>query len=146
MSERQVRRWALAERWKGRLEAAQRKATALIVDRTANRLARMALRHRKVARAVQRRAQALIEIGVEVIGRETGKPRSGRGTNSTVVFTTRPLLPGELNQAAQAFLKAADLEYGLAGGKIGAAASETARPFPDLTSTMERETTGGPAP
>src|SRR5262249_44083718 len=37
-SERQVRRWALAERWKERLQATQRKALAKLEEKHADRL------------------------------------------------------------------------------------------------------------
>jgi hypothetical protein len=48
----------------------------------------------------------------------------------------RPLLPSELNQAALAFTKAADLEWGRAGGK--ASGQEVKHHFPDLVALIAR--------
>jgi len=56
-----------------------------------------------------------------------------------------------VNQAAQAFAKSADPEYGRAGGKL--AATETEHRFPDLVALLEkiaeerrlRAAEGGPA-
>jgi len=135
VSERQVRRWAVAERWKARLEATQRKAETLAVNKDAERLARMAIRHRRGARALQQYAEGLLSCGAVVLDPRTNRPyvvTRADGTAGGFVF--RPLLPAELNQATQAFFKAAELEYGRAGGK--AAPAETEHRFPDLTKLL----------
>jgi len=132
---RQVERWASKERWQERLDAAQRKAAALLVERSADHLVRLALRHRKGARAIQRYALGLIRGGTIIIDPETGAPSKHYDKdNNPVGLALRPIMPGELNQAAQAYLKAADLEYGRAGGKT----QEAERTSPDLVVLMER--------
>jgi hypothetical protein len=108
VSARQVHRRAVAERWKERLEATQRKAAMLAVDQDAERLTRMALRHRKGARSIQRYAQGLLSGGTVVLDSQTNKPYILTAKDDTPVgFEFRPLLPAELAQAAQAFAKMA---------------------------------------
>jgi len=136
VSERQVRRWALAEGWKARLEATQHRAARLVVNKDAERLAKIALRHRKTARALQRYAQGLLSCGAVVLDPRTSRPyvlTKDDGTASGFVF--RPLLPAELNQAAQAFVKAAELEYGRAGGKQAGQQDDR---MPNLVARLER--------
>lgn len=137
MSERQARRWAVAERWKERLEATQRKAARLAVDKDADRLARIALRHRKGARAIQQYALGFLSGGTMVIDPRTSRPYLNmKADGAAGGFECRPLLPAELNQATQAFVKAAELEYGRAGGKTGS--NEVDRRFPDLVELLTK--------
>ena len=130
-SQQRWRRWAVAEGWTERLIAAQRKAAMLAVDKDAERLARMALRHRKGARAIQQVRPGPPDPRDGGDQPQTNRPYViTRADGTPGGFKFRPMLPSELNHAPLAFAKAADLEWGRAGGK--ATNSKTEEPSPDL--------------
>jgi hypothetical protein len=73
VSERQVRRWAEAERWKERLQATQRKALAKLEEKDANRLVRLAQIHQRGARKLRRYALGLLKTGALEVDPTSGQ-------------------------------------------------------------------------
>jgi hypothetical protein len=142
VSERQVRRWAVAEGWKERLQTTQRKALAKLEEKHADRLARLALRHQRGARKLRRYALGLLKTGAVEVDPTSGQAHKlmkrdpATGEMKAAGLSYRPLLPHEVNQAALAYNKAAELEYGRAGGKTAGAKID--QRFPDLIALITK--------
>jgi len=136
-SSRRIQSWAKEEGWRQLLEESHAKARTQLVDQQADELVRMALRHRKGARAFQKYARRMLKDGTIMIDPMSGQVvlHKNKETGTTTI-PLRDLTAQELQQATQAFLKAADLEYGRAGGK--ADKSEVDHRFPDLATFLER--------
>jgi len=64
------------------------------------------------------------------------KPDPATGEMKPAGLSYRPLLPSELNQATLAYNKAAELEYGRAGGKTAGAKIDER--FPDLIALIAK--------
>lgn len=127
-----VTKWARDEKWRETYTAAQAKVQRALLDNQIDELTRIGLRHRRGARALQRYARQLLDEGTLVLNPETGMFVVGQ----TGKPLTRPIGPHELQAATGAFVKAADLEYGRAGGKVAAGGVE--HTFPDLVDLLDR--------
>ncbi len=124
--------WARQERWRETFAEAQAKAQQVVLETQVDDLTRIGLRHRRGARALQRFARKLLDEGTLIVNPETGAVAFGKDGKPLM----RTIGPHELQATTGAFVKAADLEYGRAGGKTAAAGME--HTFPDLVDLLER--------
>src|SRR5262245_16691269 len=73
VSERQVRRWAVAEGWKERLRTTQGKALAKLEEKHADWLVRLALIHQRGARKLRCYSMGLLKTGAVVVDPTSGQ-------------------------------------------------------------------------
>jgi hypothetical protein len=134
VSEKAVIAWKNKEGWEKLRDAIVKKAQSKIVEKEADRLARTTRRQTFISRVFQKAILKALSDGTLQMDPMTGKAWL---KPDGVTPERRELLPGELNQAAQAFEKVAKLEWERLGGKTTSAGTLDVR-FPDLVALLEK--------
>jgi hypothetical protein len=134
VSEDTIFDWAKKEGWAEMLEQIDARNKKAAVRSISDQVGRIAARHQKVARLAIRKIFSQLKNGTLMIDPMTGLFHAKQDADGNPKL--RPLLPGEINQLLQGFQKAADLEYGRAGGSVAPSAAVDVR-FPDLIKLLE---------
>jgi len=136
-------KWVKKEGWEELLGKIDARNKAVAVRTISEQTQRIAARHQKVARLAIRRIFGELKRGTLMIDPMTGLFHAKDDSEGTAKL--RPLLPGEINQLLQGFQKAADLEYGRAGGNVVPVGAVDVR-FPDLIKLLEAVWSGKARP
>lgn len=134
--------WAKKEQWGSLLQAISERAKVQIVKTEAERIASASSRHQRIARLALKKVWRALKLGTIMIDPMSGqfyreKPPEGSPEGAAGPVSRRELLPGEINQAIQAFERAANLEFGRLGGNTSQPGDVNLR-FPDLVVLLDK--------